>query len=332
MSALADPDPQGKRTRALWTVSRGKLAIREESIGPKPEGAVFVRSVFSGVSRGTERLVFDGNVPESEWQTMRAPMQAGEFPFPVKYGYAAVGRVDDPASSLDGKFVLALHPHQDCFFADVTKLIPVPANIPPRRATLAPNMETALNGVWDSGAGPGDRIVIVGAGIVGCLVAALCAALPGAEVTLIDVLPSRGLLAETLGVNFSTPDTAPPQADLVFHTSASAAGLNTAVSCAGFESRIVEMSWYGRASPVVPLGGAFHSKRLQLISSQVGAVSPLRRPRWSYERRLAKALALLDHEKFDALLTHLVAFDDAAMLLPDLFDHSVDALGITITY
>ena len=332
MSALADPASEGKSSRALWTVSRGKIAIRTENIGPKPEGGVLVRSLFSGLSRGTERLVFEGRVPESEWQNMRAPMQAGDFPFPVKYGYAAVGRVEDETSRLNGKIVLALHPHQECFFAAETALVTVPGTIPSRRATLAPNMETALNGVWDSGVGPGDRIVIIGAGIVGCLIAAICAGLPGAEVTLVDVRSSRSALASELGVKFVTPDLAPQDADLVFHTSAAPEGLATALSCAGFEGRIIEMSWYGAALIPVPLGGAFHSKRLSLISSQVGSVSPSRRGRWSHQRRLAKALALLDDARFDALLTHNVPFSQADTLLPELFDISADVLGITITY
>lgn len=332
MSELADPDPQGKTSRAIWTVSRGKLAIETRELGKKPAGSVLVRSLFSGVSRGTERLVFEGLVPESEWQRMRAPLQAGNFPFPVKYGYSTIGRVEDGSSHLNGQTVFALHPHQDWFYADETTLVPVPESLPPRRATLAANMETALNGVWDSGAAPGDNIVIIGAGVVGCLIAGICGRMPGTEVTLVDPLSSREEIASLLGVNFSGPETSPCEADIVFHTSATSEGLATALNSAGFEASVMEMSWYGSAQIGVPLGGAFHSKRLSLISSQVGSVSASRRERWSRQRRLAKALSLLDDARFDALLTHNVPFSEADTLLPELFDISADVLGITITY
>jgi len=332
MSELTDPDPQGKISRAIWTVSRGKLAIETEELGKRPAGSVLVRSLFSGVSRGTERLVFEGLVPESEWQRMRAPLQAGNFPFPVKYGYSTIGRVEDGSSHLNGQTVFALHPHQDWFYADEATLVPVPESLPPRRATLAANMETALNGVWDSGAAPGDNIVIIGAGVVGCLIAGICGRMPGAEVTLVDPLSSRKKFASNLGVNFSGPETSPREADIVFHTSATSEGLATALTSAGLEASIVEMSWYGSAQTSVPLGGAFHSKRLRLISSQVGSVSPTRRVRWSHQRRLAKALTLLDDHRYDTLLTHDVPFSSVVEVLPGLFNRSTDALGITINY
>ncbi|MFM8700505.1 MAG: zinc-dependent alcohol dehydrogenase [Hyphomicrobiales bacterium] len=332
MSELADPGPQGKTSRAIWTVSRGKLAIETEELGKKPAGSVLVRSLFSGVSRGTERLVFEGLVPESEWHTMRAPMQAGHFPFPVKYGYSTVGRVSDGSSHLNGQTVFALHPHQDWFYADEATLVPVPEGLPPRRATLAANMETALNGVWDSGAAPGDRIVIIGAGVVGCLIAGICGRMPGTEVTLVDVFSSRKRIASCLDVAFSGPETSPREADIVFHTSATSEGLATALNSAGFEASVMEMSWYGSAQIGVPLGGAFHSKRLRLISSQVGSVSPTRRARWSHQSRLAKALTLLEDHQYDTLLTHDVPFISAAEMLPELFNKSTDILGITINY
>lgn len=332
MPELADPDPQGKTSRSIWTVSRRKLAIETKELGKKPAGSVLVRSLFSGVSRGTERLVFEGLVPESEWQRMRAPQQAGNFPFPVKYGYSTIGRVEDGSSHLNGQTVFALHPHQDWFYADEATLIPVPESLPPRRATLAANMETALNGVWDSGAAPGDHIVIIGAGVVGCLIAGICGRMPGAEVTLVDTLSSREEIASQFGVNFSVPETSPREADIVFHTSATSEGLKTALNSAGFEASLVEMSWYGSAKISVPLGGAFHSKRLRLISSQVGSVSPTRRVRWSHQKRLAKALTLLKDHQYDTLLTHDVPFISAAEMLPELFNKSTDALGITINY
>lgn len=295
---------------AYWTLAPGAGALRAERLPALAPSEVRVETLFTGVSRGTERLVFAGRVPDTVAAHMRAPFQSGDFPFPVKYGYAAVGRVVEGPASLAGRIVFALHPHQDGFVIPAEAALPLPEGVPPRRAVLAANMETALNALWDSAAGPGDRIVVVGAGALGALVASLAGRLPGAEVTLVDVLPDRARLAARLGVGFTTPDEAPLDADVVFHTSATAAGLATALGCAGVEGRIVELSWHGEGETPVPLGGAFHSKRLALISSQVGRVSPSRRPRWPHRRRLEKALELLRDERLDLLLGPPVPFAD----------------------
>jgi threonine dehydrogenase-like Zn-dependent dehydrogenase len=257
-------------------------------------------------------------------------MQEGAFPFPVKYGYCAAGIVEEGPADLVGRTVFCLHPHQDLFQAPADRLAVVPDGVPPRRATLAANMETALNALWDGGAGPGDRIVVVGAGVVGLLVAALAARLPGAAVTVVDVEARRRPLAEALGARFAAPEAAPAEADVVFHASASAAGLNTAIGCAGLEGTIVEMSWYGDRPVEVGLGGAFHSRRLRLVSSQVGQVSPGRRPRWNYGRRLAAALGLLDQPALDLLVAEEVAFAAAPRELPRILGPSLgpDAHGL----
>ncbi len=298
--------------KALWYVGAGKAEVRVEQVPPPRRGEAQVRTLFTGISRGTERLVFAGQVGESEWERMRAPMQAGQFPFPVKYGYCAVGRVHAGPDELQGQVVFCLHPHQDWFNAPVDRLTVVPATVPPRRATLTANMETALNALWDSGAGPGDRIAVVGGGIVGLLVAALAGRMPGADVTLVDVDAGRAALAQKLGVAFALPGKAPADADVVFHTSASARGLQGAIELAGDEATIVELSWYGSQTVEIGLGGPFHSRRLKLISSQVGRVSPSRRSRWDYARRLATALRLLEDGRLDALVVDEIAFVDAA--------------------
>ncbi|CAN7420058.1 zinc-binding alcohol dehydrogenase [Bosea sp. LjRoot90] len=285
---------------------------------PGPDECL-VRTLWSGISRGTERLVFEGRVPESEYERMRAPFQQGAFPFPVKYGYCAVGMVDAGPAELLGKRVFCLHPHQDRFVVPADRVTLVPEGVPARRAVLAANMETALNAHWDAGSGPADRIVVVGGGVLGLLVAYIAARLPGAEVTLVDLDESRAGLAESLGCRFALPADCPRNADLVFHASASAAGLATAIDAAGFEARIVELSWYGEGSVAVPLGGAFHARRLQLVSSQVGQVSPSRRARFDYARRANAALALLADARLDALITDEIAFKDAPARLPALF-------------
>jgi threonine dehydrogenase-like Zn-dependent dehydrogenase len=289
--------------RAFWTIATGSGELRAETLAPPGPGEVLIETLFSGVSRGTERLVFEGRVPTSEYGRMRAPFQAGDFPFPVKYGYAAVGRV----AGTD-EIVFVLHPHQDRFVAPKEAMLPLPEGLPPARAVLAANMETALNALWDSGAGPGERIVVVGGGAVGCLVAFLAGQIPSTETTLVDIDPAREQLARALGVSFALPHAAPGGADVVFHASASAAGLSTALASAGDEASVVELSWYGEGMVAAPLGGAFHALRLKLISSQVGRVSPGRRPRWTHRRRLAKALELLRDPRLDALLSKPVPF------------------------
>jgi threonine dehydrogenase-like Zn-dependent dehydrogenase len=298
---------------------------------PGPDEAL-VRTLFSGISRGTERLVLNGAVSAGEWERMRAPLQEGAFPFPVKYGYCATGIVEDGPRELVGRTVFCLHPHQDYFVAPVAMLVPVPDGIPAQRATLAANMETALNAVWDAGAGPADRIVVVGAGIVGLLVAYLTARLPGSEVTLVDVEPGRAALAAQLSVRFAAPDATPKDADIVFHTSATAAGLTAAIAAGGMEAGVVEMSWYGDTPVSVDLGGAFHSRRLKLISSQVGQVSPSRRLRWSYRRRLEAALGLLQDPALDALVSEEIAFEDAPKALPAVLAPGAKGLAPVIRY
>jgi threonine dehydrogenase-like Zn-dependent dehydrogenase len=243
-----------------------------------------------------------------------------------------VGTVENGPGDLEGRTVFALHPHQDRFSAPASLLCPVPDDVPARRAVLAANMETALNGVWDSGAAPADRIVIVGAGVIGLLVASLAAGLPGAEVTVVDVNEQRAAIAGQLGARFALPKDAPGDADVVFHASAHPAGLSTALASAGMEATVVEMSWYGEGLVPAPLGAAFHSRRLRLVSSQVGQVSPGHRPRWSYGRRMAAALRLLRDDRLDALITEEVAFEDLPGAIPRILSHDAAGLVTVVRY
>jgi len=316
-------------SRSLWYQAPNAAALRSAPLAaPRADEAV-VRTLWSALSRGTERLVFEGRVPASEHARMRAPLQDGDFPFPVKYGYCAAGVIEAGPVERVGESVFCLHPHQDRFLAPLAMLRSIPANVPPRRAPLAANMETALNGLWDSGAGPGDRIVVVGAGVVGLLVAFLAAGLPGAEVVVVDREPARAAVAARFGAAFVTAEAYAPQgdADVVFHASASPAGLAAAIASAGPEARIIELSWYGEGVVAAPLGGAFHVNRLRLVSSQVGQVAPSRRPRWSYARRLDKALQLLADPRLDALITEEIAFEEAPAALPHIL--APDAPGLT---
>lgn len=334
VTAEADtPDHADRmRARALWYIGPGECALNEVNLPePGPQDCV-IRTLWSGISRGTERLVFEGRVPPSEYERMRAPFQEGAFPFPVKYGYCAVGAVEAGPEGMLGETVFCLHPHQDRFITPQDRLLRVPKGVPPRRAVLAANMETALNAHWDAGSGPGDRIVVVGGGVLGLLTAWIAARLPGTEVTLVDIDGSRAEIAATLGLGFALPADAPRDADLVFHASASAPGLATAITAAGFEARIVELSWYGEGAVPAPLGGAFHSKRLQLVSSQVGQVAPSHRARWSYARRAQTAMALLANERLDALISEEIPFTKAASRLPDVLSQSWTGLTGVLRY
>lgn len=323
--------------RALYYIAPRVAELRPTNVplinNSESGNRVTVRALWSGISRGTEKLVFEGRVPESEFERMRAPFQEGSFPFPVKYGYSAAGVVVSGAHDLIGRMVFALHPHQTTFSVPHNSVVPLPDKIPARRAILAAHMETALNALWDSGAGPGDRIVIVGAGAVGLLVTSLAARLPGAEVLVCDIDPAREAIALAFGARFSLPDQlGKAEADVVFHASATASGLATALLSAGFEASIIELSWYGSGEVPAPLGAAFHSKRLKLISSQVGAVSNSRRARWTHTRRLSKALSLLVDDRLDLLITHEVTFDELPDALPELLAPRSPSLITAVRY
>ena len=296
-----------EQAQALWYVGPGKAEIRAEPVAPLRPGEVRVRATLSALSRGTERLVFSGMVPESEYDRMRAPFMGGAFPFPVKYGYAMVGRIEDGPAELRNRLCFALYPHQTVFNLPAENIVLLPDGLAPERAVLAANMETALNATWDGEAEKARKIAVVGAGVLGLLVARLCVKGTGAAVTLVDIEPSRAKVAQKLGAAFAAPDEAPKECDLVFHTSASEAGLATALSLAAFEATVLELSWYGAREVKVPLGGAFHSQRLKLVSSQVGHVAPSHRATWSYRRRLEEALRLLDDPALDRVHKREVA-------------------------
>jgi threonine dehydrogenase-like Zn-dependent dehydrogenase len=318
--------------RAFWTVAPGSGEVRAERLLPRGRGEVLVRTLTSGISRGTESLVFQGRVPESQYAAMRCPFQSGSFPFPIKYGYASVGVVEEGPAELIGRRVFALYPHQDRYVVAESAVIPVPDAVPTPRAVLAANMETALNGLWDAAPRLGDRISVIGAGVVGCLVGALAAAMPGTEVEIIDIDPSRAAMAAALGARFALPDAASPECDLAIHASGNPSGLILALSLAGFEATVLEMSWYGDRPVSLPLGEAFHSRRLILRSSQVGSVATAQRGRWSYRRRLGLALTLLEDPVFDALLTGETPLADLPAMMPRLAMAPSGILCHRITY
>ncbi|SES10559.1 Threonine dehydrogenase [Lentzea xinjiangensis] len=314
---------------AFWLNESGKGELRPVALdGPGP-GEVEVRTLHSGVSRGTETLVFRGGVPENQYAVMRAPFQEGDFPWPVKYGYLNVGVVEHGPGHLRGRTVFCLYPHQTRYVVPETAVTVVPERVPAARAVLAGTVETAVNAVWDARPLIGDRIAVVGGGMVGSSIAAVLASFPGARVQLVDADPARQTTADRLGVGFSSPGNALDGCDLVFHASASEAGLTTALNLLAPEGRVVELSWYGDRKISVPLGEFFHSRRLTIRSSQVGSVG---RPDRTYAERLALALDLLADARFDALITGASAFEELPDVMPKLADGAIPALCHRVDY
>jgi threonine dehydrogenase-like Zn-dependent dehydrogenase len=316
--------------RAFWLREPGHGEIRPVELPTPGPDDVLVRTTYSAVSRGTEALVFRGGVPESQHDIMRAPFQEGDFPAPVKYGYLNVGTVESGPSSLVGRTAFCLYPHQTRYVVPATAVTVVPDSVPAARAVLAGTVETALNAVWDAAPQVGDRIAVIGAGMVGASVARILAGLPATRVQLVDIDPARAVVARALGVDFALPDAALGDCDLVVHASASEEGLTRALELLRPEGVCVEMSWYGDRRVSVPLGEWFHSRRLTIRSSQVGTVSPAR-PR-SYAQRLETALDLLTDDRFDALVTGECRFDELPAALPSLISREPTSLCLRVTY
>ncbi|MGW4733886.1 dehydrogenase [Streptomyces shenzhenensis] len=321
-----------RSARAFWLRSPGHGELREVTVPEPAAGEVLVRTLYSAVSRGTETLVFRGGVPQSQHAVMRAPFQEGDFPGPVKYGYLNVGVVEQGPDTLTGRTVFCLYPHQSRYVVPASAVTPVPDRVPAGRAVLAGTVETAVNALWDAAPLIGDRIAVVGGGMVGCSVAALLARFPGIRLQLVDTDPARAATAEALGVGFAAPDDALGDCDLVVHASASEQGLTRALGLLTVEGTVLELSWYGDRRVSLPLGEAFHSRRLTVRSSQVGAVSPARRASRGYADRLALALDLLADPALDALITGESAFEELPEVMPGLATGEIPALCHRIRY
>jgi len=317
---------------AFWAVSPGVGELRHEVTAPPVDGEVLVRTLWTGISRGTEAHVLRGEVPESEWRRMRAPFQGGEFPFPVKYGYLNVGIVEQGPPALIGATVFTLFPHQSEFVAPVDAVTVVPDAVPPRRALLAGAVETAINVLWDAAPLVGDRVTVIGAGMIGCAIARLARGIPGVEVTVVDVDPAKSVVAGRLGVGFASPADAARDRDIVIEASGTAEGLQTALTLAATDGEVVVASWFGDRPVSLELGADFHSRRVTIRSSQVGAVAPSRRLRRTTRERLGLALDLLADPAFDALLTGSSPWTDLPAVMASIADGSSDAICHTIEW
>ncbi|MEP6648457.1 MAG: zinc-binding alcohol dehydrogenase [Lapillicoccus sp.] len=317
---------------AFWVRAPGVGELRRATVPIAGDGDVVVRALRSGVSRGTETLVFRGEVPPDEYARMRAPFQEGDFPGPVKYGYLNVGVVEQGPGDLEGRTVFCLYPHQSRYVVPASAVVPVPEGVPAARAVLAGTVETAVNALWDAPPLVGDRVTVVGAGMVGCSVARVATGVPGARVTLVDVDPARAAVAEALGVGFSTPEGAEGDQDLVVHTTATSAGLQTSLALLAPDTSVLDLSWYGDREVRLPLGGRFHSARLGIRASQVGTVSPARAGRRTYHDRLQLALDLLRDPAFDALLTGTSSLAALPDVMARLADGDTRTICHTVTY
>jgi NADPH:quinone reductase-like Zn-dependent oxidoreductase len=332
ISATSGEREASGAARAFWVREPGRGEIRPAALPTPGPDDVLVHALRSGVSRGSETLVFRGGVPVSQYDLMRAPFQEGDFPGPLKYGYLSVGVVQRGPAELAGRTVFCLHPHQTAYVVPARSVVPVPDDVPPARAVLAGTVETAVNALWDAAPLLGDRVTVVGAGMVGCCVARLLARIPGVRVTLVDVDAARAGVAAALGVDFALPADAVEGQDLVVHTSATSAGLQHALELLVGEGTVIDLSWYGDAQVTLSLGASFHSRRLGIRASQVGLVAPARRTTRTTTDRLTLALELLRDPAFDVLLTGTSRFDELPEVLPRLAAGDLPALCHVITY
>ena len=318
---------------ALWYTAPYQVELKSQPFPDRCKPKYLrVKAKYGAISKGTERLVFSKMVPESEWKRMRCPFQIGDFPFPVKYGYSMVGKVIQGNRNLLNQDVFVLHPHESLFDVPINSVVPIPKEVPANRAVLGANMETALNAIWDSNPLPGDEISVIGGGVIGCLVAYLVNKIPGTSVTLIDKNPIRHELAQLFGMQFSQTCNAVSNQDIVYHATGNPPGLDAAIEIAGNEAKIIEMSWYGSTESRINLGGAFHSKRLKILSSQVGQIAAERCSRWTHFRRLSMAIKLLNDPTLDKLLTHVFPFHDLEQEISTILATDNDILCPVIKY
>ncbi len=317
---------------ALWFQAREQAAILPESLPEVTKGWCEIRTHFSALSPGTERLVYCDRVPPELAEEMRCPYMVGHFSFPVKYGYSLVGTISAGPTDWLGRQVHVLHPHQDRCVVRCEDVYALPPDVPPGRATLASNLETAVNVLWDAQVALGERVLVVGFGIVGSLVARLLSLMPGVQLEVVDTAPAKQRLANDMGFHSPNIDNLDPSFDLAIHASASSEGLQAALDHVGFEGRVVELSWYGTRPVTVQLGGTFHNQRKRIISSQVSSIAPAQRPRWDNQRRKALVFDLLRRPEFDAHITHTVGFGDLPQVFQRLAQPPTEGLAYLVDY
>ncbi len=307
---------------ALWSSGQHTAALQSDPLASPEPGQVLVMALHSAISRGTESLVYAGGVPESVGDSMRAPFQQGNFAGPVKYGYLSVGVVtavgDDHDRHLLARRVFCLYPHQDRYVVPREALTLVPDGVPSARAALAGVLEVAINVIWDTAPAFGDRIAVIGCGLVGASVAMVLSQFPLQRFTLVDPAPRSESLAQSLGASWATPGNLIGEFDIVIHCSGTQEGLALGLSALAYEGEIIEASWFGQNSPDVPLGHDFHAKRLSIRCSQVSSVAAGNRARRTRADRMALAMEQLHRPIYDDLITGRSPFDQLPHTLAEV--------------
>ncbi len=319
--------------RALWHNSPFDSTLRREVLADSKDGELLLRSMFSLVSQGTERLVACGAVPESLYGSMRVPYMGGNFSFPVKYGYALVGEVLNQGHPWQGRAVFVMHPHQDYCVVAQRDCFCLPANVSPRSAVLAANLETAVTALWDARPLLGERVLVVGFGLLGALTALLLKRFPGLDLWISEPNSYRKDLAKKMGFHLWEGQHV-GEFDLCVHSSATEDGLQMALDVLGREGRVLELSWYGNKRSALSLGEAFHHKRLRIISSQVAHLPSDMQARWGYARRKELVFKLLHSSDWRLLPDAELGLED----LPSFFkalrkgESQYPALAVVVKY
>lgn len=289
-------------SRQYWTEAAHTGALREVPVPQPAPGELLIETLHSGISRGTESLVHRGEVPAAITELMQAPFQLGALPFPVSHGYLNVGVVRQGRSELIGQTVFTLAGHREHVVVPEAAAHVLPEGCPPQRALFAGIGEVGLNGLWEGPVMIGDRVAVVGGGLIGLTTALLASKMALQRLQVVEVDAERRTFIRDLGLDAVAPEQADLDNDVVLHSSSSSAGLATSLRLAGDDAVIVEQSWYGTGDQQVPLGADFHARRLRIVATQVGQVPGPRRMRRTRGQRLATALSMLD-SRFDRLIS-----------------------------
>jgi 2-desacetyl-2-hydroxyethyl bacteriochlorophyllide A dehydrogenase len=329
----------------LWWTALRTGELRAEPLPPPGPEDVVVQAIASGISAGTELLVYRGQVPPE--LPLDLPTLAGSFRYPIKYGYASVGRVAAAGAAVrdraPGDLVFALHPHQSTYVLPAARTVLLPPNLPPEHGVFLANLETAVNVALDAAPRLGETVLLSGLGVVGLLVLQTLRRTGVAEIIAVDPLPRRRALAARLGASLTlAPDadvaaqararTAGRGVDLAVEVSGAPAALGPAIEAVADEGTVVVASWYGTKSVPLHLGSHFHRGRVRLRSSQVGHLDPALAPRWDHARRQAVALRLLAELPLGDLISHRIPFAQAPEAFALLDERPADALQVVLTY
>jgi 2-desacetyl-2-hydroxyethyl bacteriochlorophyllide A dehydrogenase len=337
---------------SLYFTAPYQVSVRQETLPPLARDQVVVQTLVSAISPGTELLIYRGQAPTDIRLDETIPDLAGEFGFPLKYGYAAVGRVigrgADVTPEWHDRLVFSFHPHESHFLTSPAELIPVPAGISPDEATFLPNMETAVNFLMDGRPMIGEQVAVFGQGVVGLLTTALLARFPLTRLVTFDCYPLRRKKSLDLGAHASLNPTLPgeidqgfitaeegrpyPGVDLAYELTGNPEALDQAIAITGFNGRVVIGSWYGQKRANIDLGGRFHRSRVRLISSQVSTIAPEWSGRWTKSRRLELSWKMIQAVKPAQLVTHRFSITQASQAYALLDQHPEETIQVMLTY